>query len=81
MSDAGFRDIALQVNEKALNLPPSKDFLWQYIHSTPLAGMVAQADEDALAALEREVVEVWQEFEEDGILKYRQRIVEASARK
>jgi hypothetical protein len=81
MSDAGFRDIALQVNEKALNLPPSKDFLWQYVHSTPLAGMVAQADEDALAALEREVVEVWQEFEEDGILKYRQRIVEASARK
>lgn len=81
MRDAGFRDIALQVNEKMLNLPPSKDFLWQYVHSTPLAGMVAQADDETLAALEREVVEAWQEYEEDGDLKYQQRIVEASAQK
>jgi ubiquinone/menaquinone biosynthesis C-methylase UbiE len=81
ISEAGFRDIALQVNDKTLTLPPSKDFLWQYVHSTPLAGMVAQADEENLAALEREVVEAWQEFEEDGNLRYRQRIVEANARK
>lgn len=81
MSEAGFRDIALQVNDKILNLPPSKDFLWQYVHSTPLAGMIAQADEEDIVALEREVVEIWQEFEEDGNLKYRQRIVEANARK
>jgi hypothetical protein len=81
MSEAGFRDIALQANDKLLNLPPSKDFLWQYVHSTPLAGVVAQADEEALAALEREVVEVWREFEEDGNLRYLQRIVNASARK
>jgi hypothetical protein len=43
--------------------------------------VVAQADEEALAALEREVVDVWQEFEEDGNLRYLQRIVNASARK
>lgn len=82
ISEAGFRDITLQVNDKLLNLPPAKDFLWQYVHSTPLAGMVAQADDEDLAALEREVVEVWQEFEEeDGNLRYRQRIVEVNARK
>lgn len=81
MADAGFHDIALEVNNKLLNLPPSKDFLWQYIYSTPLAAMVAQANEDDLAALEREVVDAWREFEEDGSLRYRQRIVEVTARK
>jgi hypothetical protein len=81
LSDAGFRDIAIQANDKMLNLPPSTDFLWQYIHSTPLAAVVAQADEGDLAALEREVVNVWQEFEVDGNLRYLQRIVTASARK
>lgn len=81
LSEAGFHDITLQVNDKTLNLPPSKDFLWQYIHSTPLAGMVAQVDDAALAALECEVVEAWREFETGDGLSYRQRIVEASARK
>lgn len=81
MADAGFHDVALEVNNKLLDLPSSKDFLWQYVSSTPLAAMVAQADEDDLAALEREVVEVWQESEQDGRLRYRQRIVEAIARK
>lgn len=81
ISKANFRDIALQENIKVLRLPPSKDFLWQYVHSTPLAEMVAQAKAEDLAALEREVVEAWQEFEQDGVLMYRQRIVEAKAQK
>lgn len=81
MREAGFRDIALQVTDKVLNLPPSKDFLWQYVSSTPLAGAVAQAHDEDLAALESEVLEVWREFEEDGNLRYEQRIVYASARK
>jgi hypothetical protein len=81
LSEAGFRDIAFQANDKTLNLPPSRDFLWQYVHSTPLVGMVMQADEENLSAMEREVVEVWREFEEDGKLRYEQRILQASARK
>lgn len=81
MSQAGFRDIAVQANNKMLNLPPPKEFLWQYVHSTPLAGVVAKVDEEDLTALEREVVEKWQDFEEDGTLMYQQRIVVASARK
>ena len=81
LSDAGFREIALEANDKMLNLPPSTDFLWQYIHSTPLAAVVAQADEEDFDALEREVVEVWREFEDDDSLRYQQRIVIASARK
>ena len=81
MSEVGYHDIAFRVNDKVLNLPPAKDFLWQYVHSTPLAGLVVQANEEVLTALEREVVEVWREFEEDGNLRYQQRVVEASARK
>jgi ubiquinone/menaquinone biosynthesis C-methylase UbiE len=81
LRDAGFHDIAVQAVDTVLHLPPGKDFLWQYIHSTPLAGVVAQADEEALAALEREVVEVWREYERDGSVRYEQRIVYASARK
>jgi len=81
LSEAGFRDIAVQANNKMLNLPPSKEFLWQYVHSTPLAGLVAKVDEEDLAALERDVVEKWQEFEENGTLMYQQRVVVASARK
>jgi hypothetical protein len=68
-------------NNKMLILPPPQEFLWQYVHSTPLAGVVAKVDEEVLAALEREVVEKWQDFKEDGTLMYQQRIVVASARK
>lgn len=78
---ADFRDIAVQANNKMLTLPPPKEFLWQYVHSTPLAGVVAEVDEEVLATLQREVVKEWQDFEEDGTLMYQQRIVVASARK
>jgi ubiquinone/menaquinone biosynthesis C-methylase UbiE len=81
LSEAGFRDIAVQVDHKTLCLPPPKEFFWQYVHSTPLAGLMAKVDEEVLAALEREVVEKWQDFEENGYLIYRQRMVIGSARK
>lgn len=81
LTETGFRDIAVQANNKVLNLPPAKQFLWQYVHSTPLAGVVANAAEKDLAALERDVVEEWQDFEENGNLVYEQRMVVASARK
>lgn len=81
LTEAAFRDIAVQANNKLLTLPPPKEFLWQYVYSTPLAGVVANVDEDVLTALEREVVETWQDFQDDGSLMYQQRMVVASARK
>jgi SAM-dependent methyltransferase len=68
MQSAGFRDINIQQTRKTLRLPPPKDFMWQYIHSTPLANVVTQADEPHRAALEREVGEKWREFVVDGVL-------------
>jgi ubiquinone/menaquinone biosynthesis C-methylase UbiE len=81
LSGAGFCDIAVRAHNKTLYLPPSKEFLWQYVHSTPLTGVVAKVDEEVLAALERDVVKKWQDFEQNGNLRYQQRIVTASAQK
>ncbi len=81
LAEADFRKTAVQVDQKRLILPSPEEFLWQYVTSTPLAGMVAAKDEQAIAALELDVVGRWQEFNEAGCLKYYQRIVVASARK
>jgi len=81
ISRAGFRDVDVQAKEKTLSLPAPEDFLWQYVRSTPLAAAVTQANDAAILALESEVVDRWQDFEEDGVLTYKQRIVTAVARK
>jgi len=38
MNAAGFREVNVQAEHKTLRLPAAKEFLWQYVHSTPLAG-------------------------------------------
>jgi SAM-dependent methyltransferase len=81
IKDAGFRDVAVRQYTKTLRLPAPKEFLWQYVNSTPLAGIVAQADDESRAALERDVVSQWHEFVEDGNLVIQQQIVVATARK
>jgi len=81
MSDASFSDVDVEAKHKALALPEPKDFLWQYVNSTPLAGDLAEADEEARISLEKEVVDRWQDFVDDGAFIYEQRIVTASARK
>lgn len=81
MSKAGFSEIDVQAKGKTLRLPPSKEFIWQYIKSTPLAGIVLNADEEARAALEREVLQKWQSFEDGNSLTYQQRVVTANGKK
>jgi ubiquinone/menaquinone biosynthesis C-methylase UbiE len=81
LSSAGFRDISVQAETRELSLPGARDFLWQYLGSTPLAGVIAEASEEARSALEGEVLAEWSEHEEAGGIPYRQRIVTASARR
>lgn len=81
ISGAGFQDVSVQSDTKQLRLPAPAEFLWQYVHSTPLAGIVAQADDDRRESLERDVVAKWQEFVEDGALALEVRVVVATARK
>lgn len=45
MRGAGFREVDVQAKPKALRLPGPGDFLWRYIHSTPLAEAAAQTGE------------------------------------
>lgn len=80
MREAGFSDIDIQANTKMLHLPAPKDFLWQYVHSTPLAAEVSKADEQSRISLENSVVDKWQDYAENGVMKHSLRIVTASAR-
>lgn len=81
VSGAGFHDVSVQSDTKPLRLPAPEEFLWQYVQSTPLAGAVAQVDDERRGSLERDVVAKWQEFEKDHALMLQVRIVVATARK
>lgn len=75
MQAASFSTVEIQEQYKMLALPTPKKFLWQYISSTPLYQVVAEADEKAKAALEQQVVAQWQQFVDDTSFVYEQRIV------
>ena len=81
INGAGFRDGSAKADTKPLRLPAPEEFLWHYVHSTPLAGIVAQVDDERRASLERDVVAKWQEFVTDRALMLQVRIVVATARK
>jgi ubiquinone/menaquinone biosynthesis C-methylase UbiE len=81
VSGAGFHDVSVQSDTKRLRLPAPEEFVWQYLHSTPLAGAVAQVDDERRASLERDVAAKWQEFVEDRALVLQVRIVTATALK
>jgi ubiquinone/menaquinone biosynthesis C-methylase UbiE len=79
--DAGFHDVSVRSDTKPLRLPPPEEFLWQYVHSTPIAGAVAQVDDERRGSVERGVVAEWQELVEDGASVLPVRIAVATARK
>jgi ubiquinone/menaquinone biosynthesis C-methylase UbiE len=81
LSGAGFHDVSVRADTKPLGLPAPEEFLWQYVYSTPLAGAVAQVDDERRGSLERDVVAKWQEFVKDGVLMLQVRNVVATARK
>ena len=81
MRSAGFRKVNVEAKSKALRLPAPADFLWQYIHSTPLAEAAARAGEVKRAALERDICEQWQEFVVDGFLPLQVGMTTATALK
>jgi hypothetical protein len=81
VSGAGFQDFSARPGTKSLRLPEPEEFLWQYVYSTPLAGALAQVDDERRGLLEREVVANWQDFVEDRALVLQVRSVVATARK
>ena len=81
MIKAGFRDVQIMPKNKEFRLPSPGEFLWQYVHSTPLVGIMSQVDQAARLDLEREVVEKWQKHINNGDFIYQQRIVQVVAKK
>jgi len=78
---AGFRNVAVREDTKSLRLPAPEEFIWQYVHSTPLAGAVSQVNDDLRSSVEREVVAKWQKFVEDRTLMLPLRMLLATAQK
>ena len=81
LQTAGFRDVTVRTENKSLRLPPANDFLWQYVHCTPLTGLLSQMDSNQTAALENDVVRGWQPWSHDGGMTYEQGMIVATARK
>ena len=59
---SGFRNIEIEATRKRLTVPSPREFLWQYIHSTPLAQTAMHADERVRGELERAVCSKWADF-------------------
>ena len=80
VTGAGFHEVSVRSGTAALRLPAPQEFLWQYVSSTPLAGVVAQADDECRGALERDVLAGWRDFEQEGALTVEVRNVVVTAR-
>jgi hypothetical protein len=78
---AGFRNVQVTAARTTLPLPAPEDFLWQYLHSTPLAPAVATLDQDTHVALQRDVVAGWQPMTVDGHLMLELHLARATARR
>lgn len=79
--DAGFADVNVRTYAKDLRLPEAREFLWQYVHCTPLTGMLARLDAARIAALERDVVDRWAQRSDADGMKYEQGMNVSKARK
>lgn len=81
LNEAAFKDIAIQAVIKELPLPEPEKFLWQYVYSTPLAGALAGASDEALSSLAHRIATDWQQFVQDRALWLQVRMVTATARR
>jgi hypothetical protein len=81
LSRAGFHHINLEKKQKTLNLPAPKDFLWQYVFGTPLAGLFTDIGEEAKKDFEQVVVEGWRKLTIDDRIVIEQPIIEVTCLK
>jgi len=66
LGDAGFSDVSSKEYVARLTLPGPAEFLWNYINLTPMGAIVAEASEEAKAAMERQFVAAWNSDLVDG---------------
>jgi SAM-dependent methyltransferase len=75
---AGFGKVKVEVATARLDVPGPRDFLWQYIVSTPMVRAVMKVDEPTRVAFEREVTDKWLPFRANGGMNFEVRITTAS---
>jgi ubiquinone/menaquinone biosynthesis C-methylase UbiE len=78
---AGFDDVEVQITAKRLRLPAPQEFVWQYVFSTPLAAAAPALDDRSRTQLEREVVDAWTPFTQNGSLVLDLEMAVASGRR
>ena len=78
---AGLRSVSVESKPLRVMLPPPREFLWQYLHSTPLAGPVGEIGDYERAALERDVTTAWHTFLDGDALRFDGNAVLTTARK
>jgi ubiquinone/menaquinone biosynthesis C-methylase UbiE len=81
LDTAVFREIAVREIARTVHAPSAADFLWGYVHSTPLADIVAQASDESRGLLEREVVRGSVRFVSSQGLSFEQGVILATAAK
>jgi ubiquinone/menaquinone biosynthesis C-methylase UbiE len=78
---AGFEDVACERSTASLRVPPPREFLWQYVRSTPLTAPLAQAGAETRTQIERDVAAAWEPFAEDGAMRLDVGVTTATARR
>lgn len=81
LASAGFRGIEVWSETKDLSTPPARDFLWQYVHSTPLAAKVLQAPDKSVEEMEDAIASRWRKFESNGGMAIEVGMITATALK
>jgi ubiquinone/menaquinone biosynthesis C-methylase UbiE len=81
LRDAGFESLEIDTATHVLHLPRPDVFLWQYVHSSPLAAAVANLDETQRSALAHDVVDEWRQVAGTDALTLELSITTAIARK
>jgi ubiquinone/menaquinone biosynthesis C-methylase UbiE len=79
--ESGFAEVTIRTDTKPLRLPAARDFLWQYVHCTPLTAIVSKLDAARMTALESDVLEGWRSWSQESGMTYEQGMNVAKARK
>jgi ubiquinone/menaquinone biosynthesis C-methylase UbiE len=81
LEEAGFTDVLVHSERKALRVARAEDFLWQYVNSTPVGQATKGLEEDQRARFEQEIVARWEPFADDGGLVLDVDVTTATGRK
>jgi ubiquinone/menaquinone biosynthesis C-methylase UbiE len=76
-----FQNIKVRQITKKIRLPHPKEFLWDYLYSTPLIGVITDLADERKLAIEDEVVSKWQKFVNEEAMLYDQGVLIVTAKK